>query len=250
MKAGLSVVILTKNEENNIIDCLESISFSDEIIVVDDESNDRTSDIAIQYKATVLHHAMNGNYAGQRNYALNFVHYKWVLFVDADERIGEKLKKEIIQAMRNDKEFNGYYFKRIDYMWGKPILHGEAANVRLLRLGRLGAGKWKGKVHEKWNINGVTDEFVYPLIHIPHQSVKNFIAEIDYYSTLRAEELTEDEKNSTVKDIVLYPIGKFFINFLLKKGYKDGIPGFIYAMMMSFHSFLVRAKLYQKNSEQ
>lgn len=243
MKNKLSIVVLTHNDELRIVDCLESVRFADELIVIDDNSSDRTIDLIKQFTDRVYVRELNGNFSSQRNFALNHVHNEWVLFVDSDEIVSEKLKTEILDAI-NFNKFNGYFIKRIDLMWSKNILHGEAGEVKLLRLARNNFGKWKGKVHETWRISGDKGILRTPLIHIPHQSVQEFVSEIEEYSTLRSNELFETRKKISSLDLISYPVGKFILNYFAKKGFKDGIPGLLYAMLMSFHSFLVRGKLY------
>lgn len=244
MKNTLSVIVLTHNDESRIVDCLECLQFADELIVIDDESTDRTVDLVKQYTSKIFTKKLNNNFANQRNFALNHVHSDWVLFIDSDELVSERLREEIAKKMK-DNTIHGYFFKRYDFMWGKKIRHGEVGQVRLLRLGRAGYGKWKGAVHEVWKINGKKAEIDAPLIHVPHQNTGAFIDDIDNYSTLRANELLYNDASSTSLGIIVYPIAKFVQNYVLRMGYKDGIPGFIYAVLMSFHSFLVRAKLYQ-----
>jgi glycosyltransferase involved in cell wall biosynthesis len=239
----ISVVVLTHNDEDKIVDCLETLAFADELIVIDDKSVDRTIDLCAQFTETIFVREMHGNFSNQRNYALNLVHNNWILFIDSDERVNKNLKNEILKAVK-DKNTQGYFLKRVDFMWGRKILHGEGGSVKLLRLAKKGSGKWHGKVHEEWKIEGVVKDLKEPLIHIPHKSVREFINEVDEYSTLRALELKESGKKVNFLSIILYPVAKFLQNYFLRKGYKDKVPGFLYAMIMSFHSFLVRAKLY------
>ena len=240
---NLSIIVLTHNDEEHLVDCLELLNFGDELIVIDDESTDRTLDIARNYTKKVYVRPLNNNFSNQRNFALNNAHGNWVLFIDSDEFVSEKLKDEILLRIEG-REASGFYLKRIDFMWGKKIIHGEVGEVRLIRLAKRDSGKWHGKVHEEWKVGGVTNTLMNPLIHAPHQSVKEFIKEVDLYSTLRAVELEEANSSSNFFLIFMYPFGKFLKNYFLKKGYKDGVAGFIYAMIMSFHSFLVRGKLY------
>jgi glycosyltransferase involved in cell wall biosynthesis len=243
MDNSLTIVVLTHNDELKIVDCLESLVFADELVIVDDESSDRTVELCKQFTSSIFIHPLNANFANQRNFALNHTKTKWVLFIDSDEIVSRALRDEIVRAIK-EKECAGYYIKRIDRMWGKSLMHGEVGKVRLLRLGRRESGKWHGKVHETWRIIGKTLELSEPLIHIPHSTVFDFVRDVDDYSTLRADELLERAKKPSAIEIVTYPVAKFFQNYVLRKGYKDGVPGFIYAMLMSFHSFLVRAKLY------
>lgn len=248
MQKRLSIVVLTHNDEQRIVDCLECLTFGDELIIIDDNSSDRTKELAKQFTDKIIVHELRSNFSSQRNFALNHAKNEWVLFIDSDEIVTKELKDEILNTIQNF-DFAGFFLKRTDYMWGRQILHGEAGEVNLLRMAKKNAGKWHGNVHETWQIVGKKGTFKTPLVHIPHPSMREFIHEVDDYSTLRAIELTEEGKGVSSLSIVLYPLAKFIQNFVFKKGYKDGVPGFIYAMTMSFHSFLVRAKLYQLNAK-
>lgn len=243
MDNSLTIVVLTHNDELKIVDCLESLVFADELVIVDDNSTDRTTELCKQFTKNIFTHSLSSNFANQRNFALNRAKSKWVFFVDSDEIVSKALRDQILKAIKL-KDFAGYYIKRIDRMWGKNLTHGEVGKVRLLRLGRRESGKWHGKVHETWRIIGRTGELSEPLLHIPHATVFDFVEDVDEYSSLRAEELIEKGVKSSAFDVIAYPSAKFIQNYVLRKGYKDGIPGFIYAMLMSFHSFLVRGKIY------
>lgn len=246
----ISVVILTKNEEKNILDCLETVSWADQIIILDDNSEDRTLEIvnSLGFKnLSILERNLQGNFSEQRNYALSKAKHDWVMFVDADERITPELRHEINDFLieeKNEPKFNGMYVKRKDMLWGKLLQHGETGNISLLRLAKKNSGKWEGKVHEKWNVNGETDIFENYILHLPHQTVSEFLGEINFYTTLRARELFEQNQSSSLLRIIFYPKAKFFVNFILKLGFLDGIEGLVFAIIMSFHSFLVRGKLW------
>ncbi len=241
---SISAVILTHNEENNISDCLKSLSWCDEQIVVDDDSTDKTIEIAKKHVATVYMRGLGDDFAMQRNFGLEKAKYDWILFVDADERVTTTLKGEILKQIENDK-VNGYYIKREDTMWGKVFKHGEQGEVQLLRLGRKGKGKWTGKVHETWSIEGPKDSLENPLSHFPHPTLKEFLIKINFYSTLRANELHNQGVRANWLSIIAHPKVKFFQDYFVKLGFLDGIEGFIVAMLMSMHAFLVRGKLWQ-----
>src|ERR1035437_6486734 len=136
----ISVIILSKNEEKNILDCLETVNWADEIIIVDDNSIDRTIEITKNQKLKnlkILTRSLNGDFAKQRNYALSYAQNEWVLFIDADERVTSELRREINDFIIEEKErplFNGMYIKRKDSLWGKFLNHGETGSIKLLRL--------------------------------------------------------------------------------------------------------------------
>lgn len=241
----LSAIILTRNEEQNIVDCIESVSFCDEIIVIDDYSQDRTVELSKREKAHVLKRALKGDFATQRNFGLDQAKGDWVLFIDADERISSALRNEITSLIINRSSLiNGYSIKRRDNMWGRELRYGETGNIKLLRLAKKNAGRWEGKVHETWRINGEIEELQNSILHYPHPTVVEFLEEINFYTDLREEELYEKGTKSYWWSIILYPKTKFILNYFVKQGFRDGIPGLVFALLMSFHSFLVRGKLW------
>ena len=226
----ISAVILTKNEEKNIIDCLESVSFCDEIIVIDDNSEDRTTDIVKKAGASVYTRALEGNFSAQRNFGLEKAKGDWIFFVDADERVTNDLKNEIIYKTSLKRNVNGYFIRRFDFMRGKLLQHGETAHIFLLRLAKRGKGVWKGNVHEVWGISSQTQMLESALLHYPHPSIDAFLGEINFYSDLRAKELYEKEVKVHWYDIILYPKAKFIQNYFCRLGFCDGTEGMIMAV--------------------
>lgn len=240
----ISAVVLTKNEEKNLPYCLESLKWCGEIIVIDDYSEDKTVQIAEKFGAKVYKHKLKDNFAVQRNFGLDKALGEWVLFVDADEVVTPALRGEITQLLSKSVTQKGLYIKRRDIIWGKELKYGETGNARLLRLAKKGAGDWKRAVHEIWNVTGSTGELESPLIHYPHQTIKEFIQDIDRYSTLHAQELAKEGKRSNIFKIMLWPKFKFWQNYLFRLGFLDGGPGFVVTMMMCFHSYLAWSKLW------
>lgn len=247
---GLTAVVIAKNEEKNIIRCLHSLNFCDEVIVVDDESIDRTCEIAEQSGARVVSHKLDSDFSLQRNFGMDLATGQWVLYIDADEEVSRELELEITTLLTSEVKprADAFYLKRRDYWWGKELQYGEVANARkrgFIRLVKKNSGKWQGIVHEQFVTKGKTSLLHNFINHYPHPNVKNFLQEINFYSSLRAKELKKQGLKTTATEIILYPLGKFLVNYILKRGFKDKAPGFAYAFFMSFHSFLVRSKLYQ-----
>ena len=150
----ISAVILSKNEEKNIKDCIASLAFCNEIIVIDDYSNDLTTQIAHKLGAKVITRSLGGDFAVQRNYGLKKARYEWVLFIDCDERVPENLKKEIARKMKMGK-YDAFTFKRDDYLLGRKMLYGETSRVRLLRMAKKGTGNIGHSAHFWGAIFGV-----------------------------------------------------------------------------------------------
>ena len=242
---NLSVVILTKNEEKNIENCIKSVSFADETLVIDDYSTDKTTEIARKLGVKVYSRSLENDFAEQRNYGLRRSQSQWVLFLDADERITPLLREEIVRSINNPtNQYGGLSLTRKDFFMGRELRYGETASIRLLRLAKKDTGEWRRKVHEYWDVRGKTGELRNPIYHYPHQSLKEFIAHINFYSDLHARANFEEGKKSNLIKIVLIPIIKFLDNYFFKLGLLDSLQGFVFAMTMSLHSFLAWSKLW------
>lgn len=248
MKFQLTVVVLTKNEADNIQRCLKSVDWSDNIILIDNSADD-TVKIAQRVlpkgKLQVFGSREEANFAKLRNFA--FVHAKnnWVMFLDADEEMTSELAQEIRQAIVNSP-VNGYYIKRRDYFLGRWLEYGETGNIKMIKLGRKDSGRWRRSVHEVWEIKGKLGELENPLLHYPHPTVVEFCSRINRWTTMDTQEFFTHGEKSSFWHIIAYPLAKFGINYFVKKGFLDGIPGLIMAILMSFHSFLTRAKLFMQ----
>ncbi len=239
----ISAVILAHNDEKLIQRAIESVSWCDEIIVIDDESTDKTPDIAKKMGAKVFSHPLHDDFASQRNFGLSKAGGDWVLFIDSDEIVSKELALEIMRVL-NTSEVYGYFVHRNDFLWGRELKHGETGNVRLLRLAKKNAGKWERPVHEVWQVAGRTETLSSPLLHYPHPDVAQFIDEINRYSTINAKHFYAEGIRANLFQIIAYPGLKFFLNYVWRLGFLDGTPGAIVAFFMSFHSFLTRGKLY------
>lgn len=240
----ISAIVLTKNEELNIEKCLNSLKWCDEIIVVDDNSKDRTVEIAKNLGAVVYSHPLKDDFSESRNFGLKLAKGEWVIFIDADEEVTKDLQTEIEETINNNN-LDGIIIKRKDFIFGKWLEHGETSDIKLLRIAKRNAGSWKRKIHETWEIKGKRIILNNYLLHYPHRGVTEFLNELNRYSTLNAEVFFSEGIKTNCWQIVLYPTGKFIKNYFIKLGLFDGTPGFIHAMLMSFHSFLTRAKLWQ-----
>lgn len=241
----ISAVVLTHNSEKTLGNTLRSLQFSDEIIVVDDDSTDKTLDIARTYKTAVCKRSLKDDFAVQRNYGLEKASGEWVLFIDADEVVPPELSREIQRVTSaSDSKISGYFISRQDYFGGRGLQYGETSTVFLLRLAKKHAGVWIEPVHEIWQVRGETAKLIHPIHHLPHSDVAQFLSKINRYSSIRARFLYAQGKRCSFFQIIMYPTAKFFINYIVKLGFLDGMQGLIMAVMMSFHSFLVRAKLW------
>lgn len=241
----ISAVVLTKNEEKNIKDCLGSLKWCDEIVIIDDYSEDKTAEIAKSFGAKVYPKKLENDFAGQRNFGLEKAKGDWVFFVDADERVSDSLREEVIKLLNYKvTKYSGFYLKRRDFMWGRELKYGETGNIKLLRLAKRDAGKWRRAVHETWEVEGPTETLRNPLSHYPHQTLREFLAGVDWMSTLHAQENKKEGKGANLLKIIIFPKLKFFDNWILKLGFLDGTAGFVVALIMSLHSYLAWSKLW------
>jgi len=247
MKMGIkiSAVVLTKNEEKNIRKYLKTLSWCDEIIIIDDNSDDQTKKLAQSFGARVFVHSLNNDFASQRNFGLQKATGDWILFIDADEKVSVALADEVSNVNYQKLNINGFYLKRRDYFLGRWLEHGETAHVKLLRLAKKDAGVWKRKVHETWKIKGKVGELRNSLLHFPHSSISQFLRQVNEYTSLDAYQFYRQGRSFYFWTIFIYPSVKFLQNYFLKAGFLDGFPGLVMAFMMSLHSLITRVKVWE-----
>lgn len=246
----LSVIVITKNEEQNIAGCLNSVSWADELIIVDDMSTDRTVDICGRYgNASIFKRQMDG-FGEQKNFALSKAGGDWVLSIDADEKVPEELAAEIRQKISLDG-ICGYRLKRKNYIFGKWMLDDKAVNLRLFRRGR---GRFSDKkVHESVIVDGETSELENPLEHKSAycSSLRNYVnGYVKHYSSYTAEDMYAMGRRVTWKNFLfcflIKPAGIFFQKYFLKNGFKQGWRGFLLSFFAACAYFSSYAKLLRK----
>lgn len=242
MATGISVVILTHNNEGTIADCIRSVVWCDSIII-DDYSTDRTLEKVDKHNVAIYKRSLQNDFSEQRNFALSKVTTEWALFIDADEIVNEKLAKEIQKTIK-DTACNGFLVPRTTFWNGKRMRFGEFFNFSLLRLARKNSGRWEGNVHEVWKVKGKVGVLSSPIIHLQDGEIQSELRKINLYSSIRAKELFTKRELGSYFAILFMPIGKLLMNYIFKLGVLDGIPGLINAISMSFYTFLVRAKLW------
>ena len=242
----LTVVIIAKNEAKKISKCLGALTFADEILLLDNGSTDETTKIALEFNANIVDIYSETNFSKMREVGLKNSKNEWVLFIDADEIVSTDLSKEITDII-SSSNFNSYRICRQDHFMGKVLKFGEVSDVfnnGAVRLVKKGSGEWNGLIHEVFIPYEKPGKIKAALDHYPHQTLKEFVKEINLYSNYRAKELHNKGKRTNWLQIIFIPIFKFFYTYFYKQGFRDGAQGFIYSFIMSFHSFLVRSKLY------
>ncbi len=247
MKEKLSVIIITKNEEKNIVDCLESVKWVDEIVIVDAFSSDSTIEIAKRYTDKVFQKEWLG-FADQKSYALNLASNDWVLSLDADERVSEKLKIKLLNLLSDKSElnnFSGYKIKRDNYFLGKKINSCGWNKDYQLRLFKKSVAKLTNRlVHEGFEVSGEIGVIEDPILHLSYRSFKEAIEKINHYSTLEALEKSTRQK-ANFFTIIFYPVLYFIQHFIFRYGFIDGIYGFFVSLLHSWTKLLVQLKIWE-----
>ncbi len=240
-----SAVVLTHNCADSLSGCLSSLSSAKEIIIIDDLSTDNTLKIAKKFTPHIYSRHLNNDFAAQRNFGLAKTKSDWVMFLDSDEILSPPLK-QAIAALPNHPSVNGYYIPRQDLFLSQTIHFGEMGHTRLLRLGNKNYGSWTRSVHEIWKISPPLTSLFAPIFHRRHISLTSFINRLNSYTDINRGQLLQENKGFSYKELLKPPI-KFLYNYFFLLGFLDGMPGLIAAYMMSFHSLIVRVKLWESN---
>lgn len=241
---SLSVLILAKNEEKNIRDCIKSAQFADEVIIIDDYSTDQTVAIAQELGARVCQRAMDGNWGAQQNYAIDQATTNWIFFLDADERITEKLAQEVLSAVKENKLY-AYEVPRMNYIMGKPLRHGGWYPDYGYHLVPRQGVRVEGLVHPQFVHSYPVKKLYHPITHYTYSSWEHYFNKLNLYTKLAAEKnFNKGKRANFLFDIVLRPHIAFLKMYILKSGWRDGKIGFIVAAFHFFYTMAKYVKLY------
>jgi glycosyltransferase involved in cell wall biosynthesis len=245
-RATLAVCVITRDEQDRIGDCLDAVSFADEVLVVDSGSTDRTVEIARARGARVVVRDWPG-YAAQKNFAQEQVAADWVLSVDADERVSPELAAELRDWVAAAPEgVAGASVPRRTWYLGRWIRHGGWYPDRKLRLVRRGRGRWEGDhVHERLVAAGPTRELRGDLLHYTYRDIADHLRTMDRFTSEAARGLLAQGGRGALAGMLLGPPAKFVKMYLLRAGFLDGLPGLIVAVLGSHYVFLKYAKLWE-----
>lgn len=229
----LTACIITFNEADRIDDCLASLAFCDEIVVVDSGSTDGTREKAVACGARVLVRPFDG-YRSQKAYAVEQASHDWVLCLDADERVDDVLREAIESARAQGFAGTaGYRFARLSEYFGAFLRHGNAYPDRVLRLFDRRCGGWRGQreIHEAVSVDGVVRTLSGDLQHHPYRSLAEQMAKQERYAQMMAEHLYAQGKRATLGKILLNPCWRFVRGYVLRGGFLDGWRGLVYALV-------------------
>lgn len=246
---GLSVVIVTHNAERTLAQCLASVNWADEIIVVDDGSTDETVRIARRATTRVLHRPWTG-FADQKNFAIDQATREWVLILDADETVSEDLRRDIVGMLGADSPLAGYAIPRLEHYFGHPIRYAVGYPHWQRRLFRRGRGRLRPRpVHETLEVDGGLGELRGVLVHHSNETVGDYLEKLNRYTSLEASELIHHVARVTWRDVTLRPLRYFVHCFVQNRGYRDGLPGLIVSLMLAFYLLVVWVKVWEATRE-
>lgn len=235
MQQKISALIITLNEEDNIQDLLSGLSFVDEIIIVDSFSTDKTTELALQFpRVKVFHHKFE-DFTKQRNLALKYATYDWILFIDADERLTFSNQTEILNIIRDDNAKDAYLMYRKFYYCKRKINFSGTQNDKNFRLFRKSKAYYdrSKKVHETLIVNGSVGKMSSKLEHYSFSSYEEYRTKMIHYGTLKGQEKFNKGNTYSIFQHVAKVGFKFLKGYLLQLGFLDGIPGFQIAYLKS-----------------
>jgi len=246
----LSAVLITRNAASQLVECLASVAFCDEIIVVDSGSEDATVEIAERHGARVIQTEWRG-FGAQKQFAVEQATHDWVLCIDADERVSELLHESICAALLAPS-FTAYRFARRNRFMGRYLRHGEGYPDWSLRLFDRRAAHWSDDaVHEKVIAAGAIGTLQGDLLHESAESLEAYLTKQNRYSTLAANEALANGKRATVLHLLLSPSLRFIKFYFLRLGLLDGLPGLVHILVGCTASFAKYAKMltFQRNGQ-
>jgi len=251
MREKISACVITFNEESRIQRCLESLTWCDEIVIMDSFSTDHTIEICRKYTDKVYQHEWLG-YVGQRNLIREKANYPWVLFMDSDEEVSPGLKQEILTELEySSGEYVGYKFPRQVYYIGKWISHGEWYPDLKIRLFKKEYGRTEGQEpHDHVIVNGPVKRLSNPIWHYTHNDIHDHVDTLNRFSSITAQQRFAGESSFSWSDLILRPLGRFIKGYFLKGGIMDGSHGFVIAVLNSFGAYIKYAKLWELSQKQ
>jgi len=245
MREPLSVVIPTYNVENRIRECLESVKWADEIFVVDSFSTDGTLEICREYTDKIVQHEYV-NYSTQNNWAVPQTSHKWVMVVDSDERVSERLRDSILKALEGPGDCDGFHVKRESFFLGKPIRHGGWDRDYIIRLFNKERGGHREKsVHPGVEVDGRTGHLEGPLYHYTYESFDEYFEKFHRYTRWAADDLRAGGRRATWANLAVRPWMRFLKMYVMRRGFLDGKHGLVLSYLAAFSVFTKYARLWE-----
>ena len=243
----LSAYVLTYNEEAKVREALESVSWADEIVVLDSHSTDRTESICREYTDKVYQCDFEG-FGKLRNHALGLLTHDWVLSIDADERATDELRKEIQAVLSQGPDADAFFVPRKNLFMGRWIRHcGWYPDYRQPQLFNRHRFRYREDlVHEGFELDGRVGYLRGHVLQYPFLNLEQYLQKMRRYSTLMAEQMALRERRFHVHQLVTHPLFSFFKMYGLRQGFRDGMPGLILSLLYAYYTFVKYAKLWER----
>lgn len=246
MSVPLSVVILTKNEAGRLPECIRSVAWADDILVIDDESTDDTCRIAEALGARVLRRKMDIE-GRHRNWANDQAKHDWVLTLDADERVTPELAEEIREVLGGTPAYKTYAMPRRNHIGTRWIRHGGWYPSEQLRLFQRSIFRWEETtVHCRAFADTACGTLRHDVIHYSYRNLDDFLAKLNRQTTLEAEKWLRDGRRVTFGKALWRTVDRFFRAYIGKRGFRDGRWGFILAVLGGFYQFMSYCKYWEQ----
>jgi len=239
-------IIITKNEEKMIQDCIKSVSWCDEIIVIDTGNTDKTNQIAKKLKAQIYKYKENGSYDEWRNFAAKKTNCDWIFYIDADERCTPELKSELLDKLP-DTNLNAFAVPRRNFIFGKEFKHsGQYPDYQKRVLRKKTFKKWVGKVHEEPEFEGELGHLENPLLHYKNMTLSQMVEKTNSWSEIEARLMFEaHHPKMNIPRFFSAIARELWKRMFLELAFLDGTKGIIYAIYQVFSKFTSYAKLYE-----
>ena len=246
----ISATIIVRNEEDNIADVCETVSWADDIVIVDSDSTDKTAELARAFTDKVFNREFKG-YKDKHEFADAQTTGDWIFWIDADERVTPELKKSIqnLRLIDDSQLADGYRIARKTEYLGRWIKHSGWYPDYQMRLYRKGKSYWDGVApHQTARVNGRIETLEGELLHYTKRDLSEHHLVTDSYATLAAEHLASKGKTVGAFGILGNAVAAFFRTYILKQGFRDGVPGLIIAGFTAYGVFLKYAKVWEHNN--
>ena len=244
----ITAIIPTLNEEIHMEAAIKSVSFADEIIVIDSFSTDKTLALAEKYNVKIIKRKFD-DFSSQKNFAIKQATHNWIYILDADERVTKEVKKEIVSAVKDPKGFVGFYLRRTFYFSGKKVNYSGFQRDKVIRLFLKEHCKYSGLVHEKIISNGKIGFFKNKIDHFSYRNYDHYISKLNHYAAIRAEELHDNGEKVNIYHVMIKPGARFFIHYFIRLGFLDGFTGFLVAKTQAYGVLTRYIKLWLLNSK-
>jgi len=242
----VSVIIVTRNEEKNIRPCLNTVRWADEIVLVDQSSQDNTVSIAREFTDKIYVVDPKGYCEPDRITALEKASFDWILCIDADERIPEKLVDEIkLVVSSDDIKYDGYFIPRVNYIFGRQMGYGGHKDDKQLRFFRKSRTELSHKIHEPPIVRVNIGVLKNSMEHFSTNTLSEYCRKLNSYTDKEARRMREEGVKFSVSQIIINPAGKFIYQYIFQRGFMDGAEGFLFYSLSAFYIFLKHIKLWE-----